>query len=161
MDLILFKPGDSIKGESQIDAHTDEIELLSFSHGMSMQVTSDQSNTERTSGKSMHQEFVIMKYLDAATPKLHEYCNKGDSIGQCTILIGRNDNGSVVPLITYTLDDAIISSISVSGGGGDKPVETLSLNYTKIKMEYKQQNSSTGQKGSNATTWDLKTNKAA
>lgn len=161
MDLLLFKPGDDIKGESQIDGHTDWIELFSYSHGISMALTHDQSNTMRTTGKPVHQEFTISKCLDAATPKLNEYCNKGDSIGQCTVLVARNDNGAALPIITYTLEDVVISSISVSGGGGSKPVENLSLNYTKIKWEYVQQKSSTEKKGNNSTVWDLKTNKAA
>jgi type VI secretion system secreted protein Hcp len=66
-----------------------------------------------------------------------------------------------LPIITYTLEDVVVSSISVSGGGGDKPVEALSLNYTKIKWEYVQQKSSTEKKGNNSTVWDLKTNQAA
>ena len=161
MDLLLFKPGDDIKGESQIKGHEDWIELFSYSHGISMQVTSDQSNTMRTSGKPTHQEFTVTKYLDGATPKLNEYCNKGDSIGTCTVIIGRNDNGAALPIITYTLEEVVISSIEVRGGGGAKPVEELSLNYTKIKWEYVQQKSSTEKKGNNSTVWDLKKNQAA
>lgn len=161
MDVILFKPGDTaIKGESTLEGHVDEIELHGYSHGVTMACTVDQSHTERTSGRSQHQDFTISKYFDLSSVKLHEYCNKAQSLKQCTILVGRNDNGAILPLVTYTLDEVLISSISVSGGG-DRPQETVTLNYTQIKIEYQGQKTDASKGGTSSTTWGLKTNKAA
>ncbi len=161
MDIILFKPGESaIKGESQINGHKDEIELLAYNHGISMQMTGDPSNTARTSGKPQHQEFSMTKYLDLATPKLIEFCNKGDSIGKCEILLARNDDGKVEQLVKYILENCIISSHSVGAGSGNKPVEKLTLNYTKVTWEYKAQKSAGQMGGTSSTTWDLATNQA-
>jgi type VI secretion system secreted protein Hcp len=158
-DVLLMKIND-IKGESQMDGFAEQIELLSYSHSVVMQVTSDVSNTERTSGKPNHQDFTVTKYLDAASPPLNQYCCEGKSLGQVVITCGRNDSGKIYPLIVYTLDDAVVSSISVGGGGGDKPTETVTLNYTKIQWEYKSQKPTVGEKGTVGATWDLKTNKS-
>jgi type VI secretion system secreted protein Hcp len=54
----------------------------------------------------------------------------------------------------YTLKNVIISSISIGGGGGDRPVETLTLNYTKINWTYAPQQGE-GAEG----RWNLSTNR--
>ena len=66
-----------------------------------------------------------------------------------------------MPYITYTLTNAILSNLSVSGGSGGKPVETLSLNFTKIKWELTAQDTKGGKKGTAASTWDMAANKKA
>lgn len=160
MDVILMKPSEDIKGECLLKGHEQELELLSYNHGLAMQVTSDQSNTARTSGKPMLGEFSVTKYMDAASPKLYDYLLRGADIGTVTVTIGRNDDGSVLPLIVYTLEETLISNISTGGGGGDKPVETLSMNFTRIQWEYKQQDPGVEGKGAVTAVWNIKTNTA-
>ena len=48
MDAIFLKI-DPIKGDSNVDGYVDQIEIMSFSHNVAMQVTNDVSNTNRTS----------------------------------------------------------------------------------------------------------------
>jgi type VI secretion system secreted protein Hcp len=67
----------------------------------------------------------------------------------------------VLPYLVYTLENAIVSSQSLSSGGGDRPVETLTLNYTKIKWDFTQQKADTGKKGNNGAIWDLALNTPA
>lgn len=74
MDVLLMKTDPEIPGTSSLDKFAGQIELLSFSHGVAMQITGDISSTERTVGKPNHQDFTITKYLDQATPKLNESC---------------------------------------------------------------------------------------
>ena len=71
MDVLLMKFDPSVEGTSTLDKYAKQIELLSFSHGVAMQITGDISNTERTSGKPNHQDFTITKYLDQASPTDH------------------------------------------------------------------------------------------
>ena len=134
MDAIFLKL-DDIKGESQVDGFKDQIEIMSYSHNVAMQVTNDVSNTERTSGRAHVGEMSLTKFVDLSTPKLNEYCCSGKMIKEAVLTLCRNDDGKMLPLIVYTLDNVIISHLSVSGGSGGKPVETMSLNFTKIKWE--------------------------
>ena len=64
MDVLLMKLDPAIPGTSTMKGYEQQMELLSFSHGVAMQITGDVSNTERTSGKPNHQDFTITKYLD-------------------------------------------------------------------------------------------------
>ena len=161
MDVLLMKLDPAIDGTSTMDKFAKQIELLSFSHGVAMQITGDISNTERTSGKPNHQDFTITKYLDQASPKLNEACCKGDNFTSVEVVVGRNDKGAVIPLIKYTLKNVVLSSVSIGGGGGDKPVETVTMNYNHITWDFHTQKAEGAEAGHIPGKWDLSMNKAA
>ena len=71
------------------------------------------------------------------------------------IILGSDDRGTFTELMRYTLKNVIISSISVGGGGGARPVENLTLNYTQIKWKYAPQKQGGGAEGG----WNLSTNR--
>ncbi len=158
MDAILMKI-EGVPGTTQVTGYAGQIELMSYSHGVSMQVTGDVSNTERTSGKSRHQDFQVTKYLDKASPLLNQKLCQATELGDVTITVGRNDGGAVIPLVIYTLSKAILSSVSVGGGGGDKPVESVALNYASIKWDYTAQKEEGGAAGVVSGSWDVGANK--
>ena len=155
MDAIFLKL-DDIKGESQVDGFKDQIEIMSYSHNVAMQVTNDVSNTERTSGRAHVGEMSLTKFVDLSTPKLNEYCCSGKMIKEAVLTLCRNDDDKILPLIVYTLDNVIISHLSVSGG---KPVETMSLNFTKIKWEITAQKLGGQKEGNVSSVWDMAMNK--
>src|SRR5215212_3808588 len=99
----------SIKGQTQQTGFTNSIECLSYSHGVSIQVTGDTTNSERTSGRPNHQDFHLTKYVDQATPLLNQNCCMGQNLGQSTITVGRNDTGAFLPILIYTLQNTVIS----------------------------------------------------
>ena len=158
MDVIIMDMGKDVTGESSLTDYVGKMELLSFSHGVAMQITGDISNTERTSGKPNHQDMTVTKYLDAASPVLAQGCCQGTGYPQVDIIIGRNDSAKVIELMRYTMKNVLVSSISVGGGGGDKPVETVTLNYNDIAWKFTSQKSTIGQNGVVNGTWNLATN---
>lgn len=160
MDAIFLDIKD-IPGDSDISGFAKQIEVLSFSHGVAAQVTGDVSNTNRTSGRPMHQDFSLTKYVDKASPSLNQQCCEGKSIGKVTVTIGRNDDGEILPFLVYVLTDCVISSVSIGGGGGGKPVESVTLNYSKIEWKYTSQKETGGKEGEVVGKWDLAENKAA
>jgi len=155
MDIIILDCGDAIKGESTTTNYKDKIECLSYSHGVAQQITGDQSNTKRTSGKPNHQDFTITKYMDLASRSLIDYCNQAKVIPTVKIIVGQNDAGSVVPFFEYQLTNALVSSVSVGGEGGGTPQETVTFNYTAISWAYMRQGAEVTAK------WDLAANSAS
>jgi type VI secretion system secreted protein Hcp len=158
MDVLLMKTTPDIPGTSTLKDYDKQIELLSFSHGVAMQITGDVSNTERTSGKPNHQDFTVTKYLDQSSPKFNEACCKGDNFSEVKVVVARNDKGAVLKLIEYTLKNVVFSSVSIGGGGGDKPVETLTMNYNHITWDFHHQKSEGSEGGHVDTKWDLAKN---
>ncbi len=159
MDIVLMKV-DGVKGQTQIDGYSDYMELWSFSHGVSQAVTANVSNTDRTTGRPIHQDFSVTKDLDKATPSLLQGCNAANVYKSVEILVGRNDDGKIIKFFTYQLTDAIISSMSVSGGGGGKPVESITWNYGKIEWTYYSQKEAGGAGGNAVAKWNVASNKA-
>lgn len=158
-DAIFLKIPD-VPGDSTVANFADQIEVLSFNHGVSAQVTSDVSNQNRTSGRPMHQDFTLTKFLDKSSPLLNQKCCMGSVLGEVVVTVGRNDAGEILELVTYTLSDVVISSVSVGGGGGGKPVETVSLNYSAITWTYVVQAEGGGGDGNVVGAWDLSENTA-
>ncbi|HEX5869547.1 MAG TPA: type VI secretion system tube protein Hcp [Longimicrobium sp.] len=158
MDTMLMKIKD-VPGTTDMAGYEKQIEVLSYSHGVAMQVTGDVSNTERTSGKPRMQDFHVTKYIDKSTPLLNQKCCEATNLGEVQLTVARNDAGAVIPFIVYTLSDVVISSVSVGGGGGDKPVESISLNFSGIKWDYTAQKEAGGKDGVVAGGWDVAANK--
>lgn len=162
-EQILMKIGDgtTVPGESKTKDHLNEIELLSFSHNVAMPMTSDPSNTKRTSGTAHVGEFVVSKLLDKATPVLNQKCCQGQDLGEITVTLYQNDQGTVIPLMAYTMTNCLASSVSIGGSaGGGVPVETVTFNFTKFKWDYKAQKSEGAPEGTAAAVWDLAANSA-
>lgn len=155
MDVILLEIKD-IKGNSLIKGMTNQITLLSLSHGVSLPMQHDVSQSNRTMGKPIFQEINCSKESDLATPVLYDYCTQGKTMGNVKIHVGRNENDTYMPLLEYVLFDAFISNISTSVGG--PPHDSFSINFTKITMDYTVQKPDSSNKGKTSYVWNLKTN---
>ena len=128
-----------IKGQTKFGGYKEYMMLQSFSHGISQIVTTNVSNDDRLTGRPVHQDFSVSKDVDKATPSLLQGCNAGTVYPEVKVVVLRSDGDKVLPLFEYKLGDAVISAMSVGGGGG-KPVENIAFNYSKIEWTY------TGQK---------------
>ena len=125
MDVIIMDMGVDIKGESSSPGFEKKIELLSFSHA---------DATDPNSGRRDY--MTVTKYLDTVTPVLHRAAMEAKVFPRVDIIIGRKDPGRVSVLLRYILKNVVISSLSVEGGSGDIPVETMKLKYDSISWDY-------------------------
>jgi type VI secretion system secreted protein Hcp len=151
---------DGIPGESTDEKHKDWIEVLSYSHGVSQSgAGSRSSGGAATSGRCNHQDFSIVKTLDKASPELNLYCCNGKHIKKMTLELCRA-TGDKQPYMDYLFEDVIISSISIGGGGGGIPTESVTFNYGKVEWVYVETDHETGKKlGQVKKWWDLIGNK--
>ncbi|CAM2197051.1 type VI secretion system tube protein Hcp [Paraburkholderia sp. A1RI_3L] len=157
MDTVLLHFKD-IKGNSTLEGATDHIVLYSYSLGVAMPMNHDVGRTERTLGRPNFQDFVVTKASDQSTPALYGACAGGTKLGDAKISIGRNEGSKFMPLLEYTLSDAMISSINTSGGG--ESTDSVTISFSKITTVYTQQNVDSTKKGTASFGWDLAANKA-
>lgn len=136
MDALIMDMGSNVKGESTLEGYKGKIELLSFSHGAGLQPTDDLYPGGRTSGRNQNPGMSVTKYLDSTSPTLNRACIEGEPFPEVNIIITRNDGDRTTEVMRYKLTGVLISSISINGGGGDKPIETLTLNYNHISWDY-------------------------
>lgn len=157
MAVDMFLKIDGIKGESSDNKHPGEIEILSYSWGVSQHGTHNTSaGGGRTTQRADVSDFTITKTMDAASTNLFLACASGKHIPNVVLSLHRAGEDKQ-QYAQYTLSDVIVSSYQPGGAsGGDVPMESISFNFSKIEMKYTQVDPKTGKASGNFSSgWDL------
>ena len=156
---IFAKIGD-IKGESTDDKHKDEIDVMSFSWGVT-QSGSMAFGGGGGAGKAQFSDFSFQTTTSKASPSLFLACASGQHIKEATITVRKagGDKGQQEYLI-LKMTDVLVSSFQASGSqGSDRPTESVSMAFAKVEFTYIPQKE-TGATGDNISVgWDIKANK--
>lgn len=155
----IFLKLDSIVGESNDIKHKGEIEIDSFSWGVSQSGTFS-AGGGGGAGKAQFQDFHFTTGASKASPSMFKACASGQHIKNAVLTVRK---AGEQPLEYYhiKMSDVLVSSYQSSGsGGGGVPTESLSLNFAKIEFSFTEQ-SADGKPGATFSAgWDLKANKA-
>jgi type VI secretion system secreted protein Hcp len=157
MAVSVFARIGSIKGESQDARHKDEIEVLSWSWGLSQSGTMAHGGGGGA-GKASFQDFTFTHHVDKASPLLMLACAKGEHIRDARITVRKAGEG-LQEYLMITMTDVLVSSVSDSGGEGDTPMESVALAFAKVDLEYKPQKPDGSLDAGLHFTYDLKANK--
>jgi type VI secretion system secreted protein Hcp len=106
---------DDITGDVTESAHYGWIELKSFSFGVQRSTTN---------------EIRVTKGSDSASAALQQQALSGSSV-DATIDLIRDEGGVSLRIV---MSETMISSITVSGSG-DTPLESITLNFTKVDLQ--------------------------
>jgi type VI secretion system secreted protein Hcp len=159
MAVDIFIKIDGIEGESHDDKHKNEIDIQSFSFGVS-QGGSFGGGGGGGVGKANFQDVHFTKYADKASPKLFHASASGEHIKKAEITF-RKAGKEQQEYFKITISDCLVSSyqVSDSAGGAMLPSESVSLNFAKIEFDYKEQKPDGTLGGSVKAGWDVKANK--
>lgn len=150
---------DAIPGECEDKGHEGQIQVLSFSHGISQPGTNLGGGGARgSSGKAEHGYFTITKYIDKATPKFNLFCSKNEDLKKVTLEICRTVNTKIC-YMKYEFEPCLVAAVSVGGstGGEDRPTESVSFNYTKVTWTYTEVKKDNSPGGDTMAWFDLGT----
>jgi type VI secretion system secreted protein Hcp len=149
--------GATIQGESTDKQHSGEIVALAFSQGVSVAISAPSGGGGSTAGKASFSDIALTKLVDKSSPLLYLYAAQGKHLPQAVLTV-RNSGATPFEFYRITLTDVLISSVQNSGAsGGDRPVESLSLNFARVEWRYTPQNAD-GTAGTPViTTWNLAT----
>ena len=133
---IFAKIGD-IKGESLDSKHKDEVEVLSWSWGVSQSSSTLQSGVGVAEGKANFNDFNFTHHVDKASPILMKACATGEHIKEATITVRKAGKGQQEFLI-IKMSDVLITSVN-PGGSGDAAAfaESVAMQFAKVDLEYK------------------------
>jgi type VI secretion system secreted protein Hcp len=135
VDYFLKVPG--VDGESTDENHGGEIELLSWSWGVTNAATHESGTTGGGAGKGHCQDITCTARASKATAKLMQYCADGKHIDDEVILTTRRAGETPQDYFLVKMKPVYITSYQTGGSSGDiVPVETFSLNFGAIKFEY-------------------------
>jgi type VI secretion system secreted protein Hcp len=155
----MFLKIDGVDGESEDSKNKAQIEILSWSWG-EVQTGSAGKGGGSGVGKVDMQDFSFSKFMDKATPKLMLFCANGKHIPTVEFL-ARKAGGDQEHYMKMKLTDVIISSFNTSNsaGSGSLPVESISLNFSKIELEYFQQDAKGKTASAGKANWSVRENK--
>jgi type VI secretion system secreted protein Hcp len=132
---IFAKLGD-IKGESQDAKHKDEIEVLSFSWGVTN--AASQGSGGGRAGKPAFQDLSIVHAIDKASPSLMRACATGKHLPEATIT-QRKSGKEQQDYLIIKMNDVIITGVVSEGARGEPASESVNLTFAKVHFEYKPQ----------------------
>ena len=121
---------DGIDGESTAQGHEKWIEVESFSFGAS----------HLANGQTQLSEVVITQPIDSSSPQEFAALVGGKPIATGILDLVTSASGEPQKLFEYTFSDILLSGITFSGSFGGNPVESLTFDYSKIKLQAFAQN---------------------
>lgn len=150
----IYMQYDGIKGDVTAEGHKDWIELNSMQWGVGRGISSPTgASADRESSAPSISEITVSKAQDVATIDLlnEAYQGEGKTV---QIDLCKTDKGKIEVYLSYILTNTMISGYSVSSGG-DRPSESLSLNFTKIECKMTQMAADNKGATSSGITYDL------
>ncbi|MGH7931832.1 MAG: Hcp family type VI secretion system effector [Candidatus Binataceae bacterium] len=145
MAIDYFIKLDGIDGESEDKSHTNWIDVLSFSWGAT-QPGSFGHGQGGTVGKVSMSDFSFSMQTSKATPAMLKACASGKHIASAILVCRKaTGDGGQMDYMTWTMKPIIVSSYQTGGSSGaDIPIDSVSINYESVKIEYKTQTDTSG-----------------
>jgi type VI secretion system secreted protein Hcp len=147
-----------ITGDVTAAGHVNWIELNSLQWGVGRGVSNPTGTTaDRESSAPSISEITITKEQDTSSDGLLTEALTGDGGGNgatVEIDLTRTQSGQLVVFQKIVINNVIISGYSTSSGG-DRPSESLSLNFTKIAVTNTPMTAAGAVGSPSTTTYDL------
>jgi type VI secretion system secreted protein Hcp len=150
---------DGIQGESSDDKHKGEIDVLSWSWGETQPTPAGPGGGGGGAGKVEMSDLTVVAHVSKASPRLLLACASGKHI-KSAVLTGRKAGKGQQEFLTFSLTDILVSSYQTgASASSEPPTDSVSLNFAKIQVEYKEQKAD-GSLGETVNAgWDRKANK--
>ncbi|MGH8022068.1 MAG: Hcp family type VI secretion system effector [Limisphaerales bacterium] len=135
MAVDIFLKLDTIKAEAQDKKHKDEIDVLSFSWGMTNSGTAH-AGGGGGAGKVNVQDMTVSKYVDASSPALMLACCNGQHFSSALLTV-RKAGKTPLEYLKITMTQVLITSVSGAGASNDDRLkENITLNFAKVQVDY-------------------------
>lgn len=154
VDMFLKIESPTIKGEAKDAMHKEEIDILAWSWGTSNSGTTHQGGGGG-GGKANFQDISFTGWYEKSTHELIKFCATGTHIDKL-ILTVRKAGKTPLEYIVYTLEDAMVTSVSTGGSGGeDRLTVNFSINFSKLDIMYREQDDKGGKAAEFPFKWDI------
>ena len=158
MALGLFAKISGIEGESRDAKHKDEIEVLSWSWGVS-HTGSVTHGGGGGAGKATFQDFNFTHRIDKASPLLMTSCATGAHVPEATITVRKAGKAQQDYLI-IKMTDVLITGVALGVASDESNgAENVTLQAAKVDLEYRAQKPDGSLDAGLHFTYDIKANK--
>ena len=150
---------DGVEGESIDAKHKGWIDVDSWSWGET-NPTPVSAGGGGGAGKVQMQDFHFVSRVSKASPKLFLACASGQHLKEAK-LVARKAGKGQQEFLTWTFADLLVSGYQTGGseGGEMLPMDQVSLNFAKVKVEYRAQKADGSLEPAVKAGYDTKTGK--
>jgi len=160
MAVDMFLKLDGIDGEAQDSAHAKEIDILAWSWGASQSGTTHMG-AGGGGGKANIQDLSFTHYIDSATHTLLQRVFDGKHVTEGTLTV-RKAGGTPLDYLIIKMTDIMVTSVSTGGSGGeDRLTENVTLNFSKVEIDYVPQKADGSGEAAKKAGWDIAENLTA
>jgi type VI protein secretion system component Hcp len=129
--IYLKVEGPVIQGDVTLTGYENQISIASYEQGMGVVITSAGTNGPQASPPQAS-KIIITKNLDPGSVPLFAICNQGTNIAKMTFTWISSGLGGTVAYYTVYLENILVSS-GTQTSSGDRPAETYSLTFRRIR----------------------------
>ena len=156
----MFIKIDGVTGEARDSAHADEIDVLSWSWGMSQSGSRHVGGGGGT-GKVNVRDLHFVKYIDKSSTDLMLFCCNGKHVPKEELTV-RKAGEHPLEYLNIKMSDCLISPFDTGGAEGqDRLSETITLNFANVEVEYTPQKEDGTGDAATTMGWDIAKNEKA
>lgn len=145
----------SVEGSVTEEGHKGWIECNSFQFGVGRGISAPTgAQKDRDASAPSFSEITISKTQDEASLPLLEAAWGGSEAVEAEVHFVRTENKKMDVYLKYKLSDVLVSGYSMSSGG-ERPTETVTLNYAKIEYQQDTFDPKNKSKSNKSTSYDL------
>jgi type VI secretion system secreted protein Hcp len=148
---------DGIPGESNDDKHAGDIGVESFAWGET-HPPAPAHGGGGGAGKVQMQDLHVTARTSKASPPLLLACATGTHIKTAVLSARRPGGKAQSEFLTFSLSDVLVSAYQVGGAEAEGPTDSISLTFSKIVVEYKEQKADGSLGPSTKAGWDATKN---
>ena len=161
MALKIFLKLDGIPGESTDKKHKDEIDVQSWTWGMTQQLFHAGGGGGTSAGKAKFEDLQFIHRIDKASPAIMLACASGKHLKDATLTM-RKVGKTPLEFLVIKLTSVLVTSVRDAGDEGTPGThETVTLNFAKIDVKYTPQTASGAGGAAVHFKWDVQGNKPA
>ena len=135
--MSIYLEYDGIKGNVTADGYADHIAVLSVQFGVGRGISMEAGNlSNRESTRPSLSEISLTKAADNSVTAIFKEAVTGSAGKKVTIKFVRTGADKVQEYMSYALEDCIVSGYSISADSEGEPMESISLSYSKIMINY-------------------------
>ena len=135
--MAIYLEYEGIKGNVTADGYKNHIAVESVQFGVGRGISMEAGNlSNREATRPSLSEITLTKAADNSVTAIFKEAVTGSAGKKVVIKFVRTGADKVQEYMDYTLENCLVSSYSMSASAEGEPMESISLSYSKIMINY-------------------------
>lgn len=155
--MSIYLEYEGVEGNVTADGYEKHIAVLSCQFGVGRAISMEAGNlSNREATRPSISEITLTKLADNSVTSIFKEAVTGSAGKKVTIKFVRTGADKVVEFMSYTLENCLVSSYSISADSENEPVENIALSFSKLMINYNDHDDSNKSGSPQRVGYDLK-----